>query len=343
MNKQKDIFISIIIPVYNTPKDYFEKCIESIMTTKYPFYEIVVVDDGSSVSNSNEYQEMCSKYEKIRYFLKKNGGVSSARNYGIRQAKGKYITFVDSDDIVTSKFLTEAAALAEKYNSDVVFGTMKYEGMPWHPQGADEEVYLPLEKISSLKKCFLGIPQSDIPHDIIGSSCGRLYKKEIILGNMFPENMSHSEDQLFNRRIFDFIETAVLVPNIWYIYNQNDFSAMHNALSGKYIEKLSGFFDEWESMNEQEADEEIRIKSRVKSIEFFYAAVNEIVIQENCTFFKRIKKIAELYDLGIFANMVKELPLNCSRSNYERFKLFLIKHKMKYMIYFLVYARRKMR
>lgn len=342
MGEEKNILVSIIIPVYNTPKDFFEKCIESIVCTKSPLYEIVVIDDGSKEDNSRYYKEYCSKYEQIVYFKKPNGGVSSARNQGIRMAKGQYVAFVDADDIVTPNFLMDAATLAKKYKSDVVIGAMKYDNMPLEPQGSEKELYLPKQKIISLKKCFLGIPQTEIQYGILGSPCGKLYKRNMVLKIMFSEKMTHLEDQLFNRKFIDIIQTAVLVPNLWYIYNQNDFSAMHNVTPGKYLEKLTGFFEEWESMNEQE-EKEIRVGARVSSILFFYIAANDIVADESIFFIERIRKLRNLYSYKIFSNLVQEPPLKCNISRAETFKLFLIKHKMIYSIYAFVYIRRKMR
>lgn len=344
MGEEKNILISIIIPVYNTPKDFFEKCIESIVCTKSPLYEIVVIDDGSKEDNSRYYKEYCSKYEQIVYFKKPNGGVSSARNQGIRMAKGQYVAFVDADDIVTSNFLMEAEELAAKYKSDIVLGIMECEANAVFNVCDKKEMYLSGEKIESLKKCFLEIEQPDIPTGIIGgSACGNLYKKDIVSGIMFSELMTHSEDQLFSRKIFGIIETAVITPSLWYIYNQNDFSAMHNIQPGKYLNKLFPFFEEWEKLNEQEETEEIRKGARVKSILFFFIAVNDIVADVNISFSERISKIKDLYIYKIFANLVKEPPLSGNISRYERFRLFLIKHKMIYTIYAFVYIRRKMR
>ena len=342
MCEEKKVLISIIIPVYNTPKDFFKNCIESIICTEFRSYEIVVIDDGSSESNSEYYKEISQSYENIVYFRKSNGGVSSARNQGIRMAKGEYITFVDADDVVTSNFLVEAEGLIEKYNSDIIIGTIEFENMSFEPQGVEEELYLPITRIDALKKCFLEIPQQEIPYGIMGSPCGKVYKKNVILKTMFSEKITHLEDQLFIRKVFDIVETAVLVPNVWYLYNQNEFSAIHNVTPGKYLEKLHFFFEEWEDLNEKET-EEIRIWARVRSIQFFFVSVNDIVAREGLKFSERIRQIENLYQYRIFANLAKELPVKCNTSNYERFELFLIKYRLKYMIFFLVYSRRTIR
>lgn len=91
--------ISIIVPIYNM-ECYLERCIESILNQSYLNIEILLIDDGST-DNS---KDICLSYEKkdkrVKYFYKDNGGLSSARNYGIKKSKGKYIGFVDSDDVI---------------------------------------------------------------------------------------------------------------------------------------------------------------------------------------------------------------------------------------------------
>ena len=79
-----------------------------------------MVDDGSVKKNSSKYQEVCLKSKKIKYYYKVNGGVSSARNYGVSKSKGEYITFVDSDDIVLKCFLDDnrSSLSSSKNNAD---------------------------------------------------------------------------------------------------------------------------------------------------------------------------------------------------------------------------------
>lgn len=87
--------ISVIITTYNRP-DYLELAIKSVVDQTYKNLEILVVDDGSKV---NYAEELCNKYEKCCYLYKENGGVSSARNYGIIHSKGEFIAFLDDDDL----------------------------------------------------------------------------------------------------------------------------------------------------------------------------------------------------------------------------------------------------
>lgn len=92
--------LSIIIPVYNT-SNYIEKCLNSILNQSMKDIEIIIINDGSTDNSKEKISQWIQEHQKqieVKYFEKENGGLSSARNYGVREATGEYITFVDSDD-----------------------------------------------------------------------------------------------------------------------------------------------------------------------------------------------------------------------------------------------------
>lgn len=118
---------SIIVPVYNV-EDYLKQCLDSIVNQKFEDYEILLVNDGTKDNSGKICEEYSSKYNKIKYFIKKNGGLSDARNYGINRASGEYLIFVDSDDWIDSdEFLDKVDKLIQVKNPDlIVFGRKKY-------------------------------------------------------------------------------------------------------------------------------------------------------------------------------------------------------------------------
>ena len=91
--------VSVIVPVYNT-YDYLNKCLDSLVNQSFKDYEIIIVNDGSTDDSEKIIKKYQKKYSNIKYYYKENGGLSSARNYGIKYANGDYIAFVDSDDYV---------------------------------------------------------------------------------------------------------------------------------------------------------------------------------------------------------------------------------------------------
>lgn len=111
--------ISIIVPVYNSEK-YLKKTIQSILRQTYEEFELILVDDGSTDSSGKICDEFQNMDSRIRVVHKKNGGICSARNEGLRIAKGRYIGFCDNDDLFLENVLQDNLALAIHYNADVV-------------------------------------------------------------------------------------------------------------------------------------------------------------------------------------------------------------------------------
>ena len=115
MNNSK---FSIIVPIYNVEK-YLDFCLKSIKEQTFKDFEVIMVDDGSTDNSS----DIAKKYvnEQFKYYNKKNGGLSSARNYGVQHATGEYILFVDSDDYIASNTLEQLAIHIKKYpNLDII-------------------------------------------------------------------------------------------------------------------------------------------------------------------------------------------------------------------------------
>lgn len=98
-NRKNKTLVSVVVPVYKVEK-YLDRCVKSLVNQTYKDIEIILVDDGSPDSCPGLCDEYRNKYENIRVVHKKNGGLSSARNAGLSEAKGEYVGFVDSDDDV---------------------------------------------------------------------------------------------------------------------------------------------------------------------------------------------------------------------------------------------------
>ena len=143
MNSSSEVLISVIVPVYNT-EQYLQDCIQSIISQSFTNWELILVDDGSTDGSAAMCDEYTKKDSRVRVFHKANGGVSSARNLGLKHAKGKWVTFIDSDDWLESSYLSvlmqptpeiEASDLIISYpkkytaTSEVLLPTERYEGV----------------------------------------------------------------------------------------------------------------------------------------------------------------------------------------------------------------------
>ena len=116
---------SVIIPVYNAEKT-LRRCVDSLLTQQYADAEIILVNDGSTDSGGEICKEYAASNRQVQYIDKANGGVSSARNAGIRRASGRYILFVDSDDSVVPGYFEQLDRIDGDGKYDFVWFSVNY-------------------------------------------------------------------------------------------------------------------------------------------------------------------------------------------------------------------------
>lgn len=124
MNTEKSPLISVIVPVYKVEK-YLPACLDSLLAQTYRNFELILVDDGSPDKCWEILQQYAAQDARVRIFRKENGGVSSARNFGLEQARGEYIGFVDSDDFVAPQYLEWLLDAAQQKNAKIAIGEMR--------------------------------------------------------------------------------------------------------------------------------------------------------------------------------------------------------------------------
>ena len=110
--------ISVIIPVYNVEK-YLEKCLKSVQNQSYAHFEVILINDGSTDSSLKICEAFIKKDKRFSVLTKENGGLSSARNLGLKKIRGKYVTFVDSDDYLSEHYLKHFVSGIESEKSIV--------------------------------------------------------------------------------------------------------------------------------------------------------------------------------------------------------------------------------
>lgn len=182
-----DPLISIIVPVYNVEK-YLAKCIESILRQSYSNFELILVDDGSKDKSGSICDEYAKRDNRIKVYHKQNGGVSSARNYGIDMATGDWICFVDSDDWVDEDYVLNMVA---NVKSDESFVITRHNFIGKNITYIDECH----EIVGNLRIKFI------IENNILnfsGPYC-KLYNRNTIVKYKlrFPENIRMGEDGIF--------------------------------------------------------------------------------------------------------------------------------------------------
>ena len=161
--------VSIIVPVYNVEK-YLDKCLNSLVNQTLDNYEIIVVNDGTKDNSQQIIDKYAKEYpELIRSFIKENGGLSDARNYGLKYATGKYISFFDSDDYVDNEYYKTVFDLAKKDNLDLVVSDLEYvwENGEKNPM---DKAGLNIDANSDINKALFLSPLS---------VCNKLFRKDL--------------------------------------------------------------------------------------------------------------------------------------------------------------------
>lgn len=216
--------VSVIVPIYNSEK-YLSKCIESMLNQTYQNFELILVDDGSKDSSG----DVCKQYElqdqRVRYIYKENGGVSSARNEGIKLARGEYIAFVDSDDIVKPKMLE---TLVHENSEFAMCGYELYDDI-----SNTVLTQFSCQKLhGTLHDLLQNISDYISPPYLLGP-CFKLFRQKIIEEHRleFPPELSYGEDAIFVLEYLAHCKTIGISPYVGYSYRKRG----NESLSGKFL------------------------------------------------------------------------------------------------------------
>lgn len=234
MNKRVMKDVSIIIPVYNTEDRALERALESAMKQAY-IQEILIIDDGSRSHSAEMLDQIAAgNPDIVRVIHKENGGVSSARNVGLRAAKGRYIAFLDADDVLSDSFTKEARAIAEESAVPLVLGNIEYHYTDGKKTDIcksvsdTESVVLRGNEVTALQGSLFNrdsMVRVGLTPAMYVSNCAALYNRELISGIEFDEKLSISEDRIFNFSVFGRCDSVALSGETWYHYYQNGASA----------------------------------------------------------------------------------------------------------------------
>lgn len=306
IENMKNELISIIVPIYNVEK-FLNKCIESIIGQTYKNIEIILVDDGSKDGSGLICDEYAKKDRRIKVVHQPNGGVSSARNTGLREATGEYIGFVDPDDYISENMYTLLYNRLTETSADISMCGYKcyFDKQVEFTANGDVKEYTNIEVIEKL-----------IFDDIFTSHLwNKLYRKELFARVEFPIDRIY-EDVSVIYKIFDNAKKIIYDNSIQYAYYQRP-ESLCNSISykkmGNYVQAIEERYEYL--LNKYNERKELLYASRVYSSMIF----NYIVAKD---------KNIELYNSDILVNDYK---------NNIEFKLkFIGKIKTKYLIALLI-------
>lgn len=216
--------VSIVVPVYNTSK-YLEECVNSILSQSYEDTEIVLVDDGST-DNSGELCDALAKRDaRIRSCHKPNGGLSSARNYGIDHSEGECIAFVDSDDVIDRDMIKVLAENMQSNQADM--SGMEYlEFFDKLPE---------VNRKNKIKRITKNLQGYILQNNRLYCSVRYLYKRDLLENIRFDESIKLGEDQDFIFRYSENVKVLVTSDYNGYFYRQNALSLSGGQLKENHL------------------------------------------------------------------------------------------------------------
>lgn len=205
------MLISVIVPVYKAEK-FLTRCVQGVLDQTYTNWELLLVDDGSPDKCSQLCDEWAKKDDRIKVFHKKNGGVSSARNVGLENMRGGFVTFVDSDDCLTPDCLQNCLDEIVRNDLDV----LQFYFVEYFPDG----------RVLHHKRIETDICSADSfakAGRLLGCACGGIYNARIIgkFNIRFEESLHYLEDAFFICEIVKHSNRLKRIPGEYYEYYKN--------------------------------------------------------------------------------------------------------------------------
>lgn len=345
---EKYIEYSIIVPVYNVEK-YIEKCLLSIFRQSFTNYEVIIVNDGTKDNSRDIIIEKCMYDARFKLYDKENGGLSSARNEGLRHATGKYVLFIDSDDWIEENYL-ERIHKTILDNTDVLICKYKLDdtiiGKIYTPyQNSDDaKVYSKLEKEKEIfERHILSYPRTG--YELKNTTMPvwkNVYRRDLIERNnlkFVSERAIMAEDYIFNMEAYFFahsVQTANIDGYVHVIIN--------GTLSRRYRENAFDMsiakhqyvlnFLEKQGLLENSSLRAAEITHFAFSIA---SDMSKLCTSNTPNKGRLIKSIIRQKDISILLEM--KMKWNLQFSLYYETKILYTKSPILYIIFYNLFAR----
>lgn len=270
MSEKLSIKVSIVVPVYNVEL-YLEKCLLSLVNQTLQEIEILVVNDGSKDNSQQIIEKFQQNYpDKIFGFIKENGGLSDARNFGIDRAKGQYLGFVDSDDYVSETMFEEMYSLAVKHQAEMTICNL---------QKVDENgnVTQKLTQLPNFPEKIILENNLSVFSDISYFACNKLFKRELFQDKRFKKGIHFEDIELIPQLLLQ-CQTLALTPSYHYHYleRQDSISKSHTTKGLdilKAVETVSQNFKQSRFSNQKRALKNFQILEGVYTFLAYLAFV----------------------------------------------------------------------
>lgn len=319
--------ISVIIPVYNVEK-YLDECVNSVLAQNFQDYEIILVNDGSTDNSGKICDAYAEKYSQIKVVHKENGGLSDARNFGIKNAHGKYLMFLDSDDFWDgNNHLFNISKIIEKdYPDLILYGLTFYYG---------DKFTIPFDftKYKFTNNSFIEQSKYLIIDNKYGFyACNKIVKRNIILdNNLFFIKDRLGEDMPWNYELVNYIKFFSIYQSNFYFYRQNREGQITKKIREKNIRDIELVLNENLS---QLTKQDILYDFKFQYLFYTYQCLLYCFFKMNKN---DIRKLTTEFQNKIFSwdKMFMEVYKNNSTNFIRRIKYIFIKSFSSYYYYYL--------
>lgn len=242
--------ISVILPFYND-REYLPGAVASVLRQSYADFELIMVDDGSTDGSLSIARNFADGDSRLRLLTQPNGGPGAARNRGLEEAMGKYICFLDADDMFHPEFLKTLHVAIEGSGYAMVMGQYRKfkesAAETFQPVSVNIAESTPLDRREIFSRLF---------HDLLLFAVvwGKLYRRELIGTHRFGP-YGFGEDMEFNSRVFGHLEKALLIETPLYWYRLRPDSVSHSRFSEANIWQLKAMRDIGRNMQGYDAEQ----------------------------------------------------------------------------------------
>ncbi len=316
---------SIVIPVYNAEK-YLSQTLQSIRNQTHEDFEVIMVDDGSTDNSAHICETVAKEDNRFILIQKKNAGVSSARNIGIRYAKGEFILFIDSDDWIEKDALTICRQHLQTTHADeLIFGMsfdIEKDGKKQRSLNKSHNKQL-LQAID-----FAPAFKSLYGNNYLTSSCNRMVSLRTLRSNklLFDEGISNYEDYEFNLRTLGYCKNVMVIPDMLYHY----IIRQDNSNSRKYKPNMMMQLPLLCSLLKEDAQRITDDAERLMTICITFQEVLWMGINNIC---KGPKPIDNIRKLCTQTWIKEKLPMVTTGNKYNDISLWLYKREHWFFLY----------
>ena len=323
---------SIVVPVYNTEK-YVGECIESALVQTDGDFELLLVNDGSTDRSGAICQQYCQKDSRVRYFQKENSGQLSTRLFGVSHAKGEYVLFLDSDDLLAPWALEVLREKLDACSCDmVVYVGKRFCGQP---PVEDKKIYTEQKFFDNKKKLNLEILSSEV----YNSLCTKAFRRQLIRPQSYDwlEDVRYGEDLLQLLDILSQNPKTLMIRDELYYYRTNPKSLTHSLRTEQYaLDIVRVRAHVWQYLlKEERLNEEEWFQYKGHAIRILTSGISNI-LHVRCPLSQKVALLRKIQETSYYKEFLAVGKYNKTVLGNKRVLWFLFKRSFYRMMWIMV-------